>query len=189
MWSEQQGTTTSTWMDYSQPGPRFGSARLLERLDDPEQGSPAAGAPQLIRLSSESVMSAWAGAANGRWVVRTAPIDQHGLRSVSTIAVPGADVLLDALAPGPRGEAIALLAEPRPGAGQPVAAAPQALLAARGIELAGRTAFGSLEQIAAPAALSGANVAIEPDSDRALAAWQGPGGVVYYSLRAPEPAG
>jgi hypothetical protein len=176
MWSEQRGSATSVWMDFSATGPRFGPPQLLERDVDPS--APPAGSPQLIRLSSESVMSAWGGVQDGRWVLRTAPIDQHGLRSISTTAAPDGDALLDALAPGPRGEAIALLSEPQTGTGE-------ALLAARGIEAAGRTYFDAPEVLAPAGPVSGATVAIEPAGDRAVAAWQGAGGVVHYSLRAP----
>lgn len=185
MWSERSGAATNVWMDYSATGPRFGAPRLLEHIVDPSALQAPAGSPQLIRLSSESVMAAWAGAEGGRWVVRTAPVDQHGLRTVGTIAAPGGDALLCSLAPGPHGEAIALFGQPRQG---PVAAE-EALYSARGFETDGRTVFGAPEAIAGPGPVSGATVAIEPGSDRAIAAWQGSEGAVYYSLRAPEPAG
>jgi hypothetical protein len=207
MWSEQRGTRTDVWMDYSATGPRFGAPKLLERSYDPS--GPPPGSPQLIRLSSESVMSAWGGVEAGRWVLRTAPIDQHGLRTVGTIAAPEGDALLAALAPGPRGEAVALFTEPQAApAGEALLGEPQAghlppalmagpqspsaaqgLFAVRGIETAGRTQFGAPEAIAPVGPVSGASVAIEPSSDRAVAAWQGAGGVVYYSLRIPDPAG
>jgi hypothetical protein len=185
MWTQRSGVRTNVWMDYSAPGLRFGPPRLLERLTDPGGATPPTASPQLIRLSSESVMAAWAGAEAGRWVLRTAPIDQHGLRTVATIAAPGGDALLQALAPGPRGEAIALLAEPPPGPGQSAGSAAQALVSVRGSETAGRTVFGAPELLSTSAVHAGATVAIEPSSDRAVAAWQGPGGVVYYSLQAP----
>ncbi len=176
-------------MDYSATGPRFGAPRLLERIGDPPGVAPPASSPQLIRLSSESVMCAWAGAEAGHWVVRTAPIDQHGLRTVGTIAAPHGDALLEALAPGPRGEAVALLGEPLTDAGGSAEPNRQALLSVRGTETAGRTVFGSPEPLAPPGPLAGATVAIEPGSDRAVAAWEGQGGAVYYSLRTPEAAG
>jgi hypothetical protein len=184
MWTQQAGAATSVWFDYSAPGPRFGAPRLLERITDPGGRPPPAGSPQLIRLSSESVMAAWAGAEGGQWVVRTAPVDQHGLRAVETIAAARGDALLDALAPGPRGDAVVLLSEPQ-GApdGGPV------LLAAGGFEAGGRTIFAAPEAVAEDVAASNPAVAIEPGSDRALAAWQGAGGAVYYSLRAPESPG
>ena len=188
MWSQTGAGTTSVWLDYSAPGPRFGAPRLLEHLADPAGAGPPSGSPQLIRLSSESVMSAWSGAEGGRWVLRTAPIDQHGLQAVGTVALPAGDALLESLAPGPRGEAIALLAEPAGGSG-PGAGAAAELWSVRGTETAGRTVFGAPEAVATAAPPTGAGVAIEPGGDRAIAAWQGPGGAIYYSLRGPQAAG
>jgi len=184
MWTQQAGTATSVWFDYSAPGPRFGVPRLLERISDPGGRPPPPGSPQLIRLSSESVMAAWAGAEGGRWVVRTAPVDQHGVRAVETIGAAPGDALLDALAPGPRGDAIVLESEPQ---GAPDGG--PALLAARGFEAGGRTIFTSPEAVAEDVAANNPAVAIEPGSDRAVAAWQGVGGAAYYSLRAPEGPG
>ena len=192
MWSASAGASTSVWLDYSQAGPRFGAPQLLERYSDPGAGAPPAGSPRLIRLSSESVMSAWAGVEGGRWVVRTAPIDQRGLRTVSTLAAPSGDALLEALAPGPDGDAIALLGEPLGAlpaietlSGGPPSdpAGDQVLVAARGTEAAGRTLFAAPEPVATIPAASLATLAIEPGTDRAIAAWQGPGGVVEYSVR------
>jgi hypothetical protein len=189
MWSQRSGARTNVWMDHSATGPRFGAPRLLEHVLAPG-GAPAPDlSPQLIRLSSESVMAAWAGTEGGHWVVRTAPVDQHGLRTVGTIAATGGDALLAALAPGPRGEAIVLFAQPRQEPGWSPAPTAQALYSARGFESDGRTAFGAPEAIAADGPLSDATVAIEPGSDRAIAAWRGLGGAIYYSLRAPEPTG
>jgi hypothetical protein len=189
MWSDRRGSTTETYLDYSATGPRFGRPSLLERDDDPPSIVPPASSPLLIRLSSESVMSAWAGVEGAGWVIRTAPIDQRGLQTVSTISTPGGDALLSALAPGPRGEAVALFTEPTTGSdGQP-STSDQALWAARGIDAApGRTLFALPEQVAPAGPVAGATVAVEPGSDRALAAWRGAGGQITYSLRAPDPA-
>lgn len=120
-------------------------------------------------------MAAWAGVAAGRWVVRTAPLDQHGLGTVGTIPAPGGDLLLYALAPAPNGDALALLGEPRAGT--------VALLASRGTESAGHTQFSALEAVGEASSPSGATVSVEPGTDRAVAAWRGAEGRVYYSLR------
>lgn len=177
MWSGRQGEVTSVYMDYSAPGLSFGPPRLLERFRDPPGPAPSA-SPLLIRLSDESVMAAWAGASEGRWVVRTAPIDQHGLRAVSTIAAGDGDALLSALAAGPRDEAMLLLREPAPGGGQ-------TLLSARGVDEApGRTLFSTPQPIAT-GTIEAPAVALDPDSDRAVAAWRGQGGAILYSLGSP----
>lgn len=118
MWSDRHGPITDLYMDYSATRLRFGAPRLLERVRDPGGLPPPAGSPQLIRLSSESVM------------------------------------------------------------------------AARGIDTApGRTVFGAPEQIAPAGPLAGAAVAIDPDSDRAVAAWRGQDGSILYSIRSPDAAG
>jgi hypothetical protein len=189
MWSGRRGSTTETYLDYSATGPRFGRPSLLERDDDPPGVVPPASSPLLIRLSSESVMTAWAGVEGTDWVIRTAPIDQRGLQTVSTISTPDGDALLSALAPGPRGEAVALFTEPEAGSDGKPSTSKQTLWAARGIDAApGRTLFGLPEQVAPAGVIAGATVAVEPGSDRAIAAWLGPGGQIAYSLRAPDPA-
>jgi hypothetical protein len=64
----------------------------------------------------------------------------------------------------------------------------QAVYAARGIDAyPGRTIFTAPELVTAPGApgSSGeAAVAVDPDSDRAIAAWRTSPGAIYYSLRA-----
>ena len=190
MWLEQHGSQTSVYMDYSSTGVRFGTPRLLERYTDPDGLTPPAGGLQLIRLSSESVMAAWAGAAGGHWVLRTAPIDQRGLQQVSTISNPEGDALLSALAPGPKGEALVLWTQPQPYSGGRPDLTRQALLAARGIDASpGKTIFGQPEPITAPGPLSGATLALDPANDRAVAVWQGQGGAIDYSIRPEDPAG
>ena len=176
MWSTARGGAGEVYLDQSATGPRFTApARLIEH--DPGAAGEPSTSPQLVRLSSESVMAAWAGAEGERRVIRSAPIDQRGLRAVSTISAPATDALLAALAPGPRGEAVMLVTEPGPGG--------QALLAVRGTEAAGRTLFGAPELIAEPGPVTGAAVAVEPGSDRAFAAWRGAAGAIEYSVRGP----
>jgi hypothetical protein len=190
MWTRQHGSQTSIYMDYSAAGVRFGAPRLLEHFEDPDGLPPPAGALELIRLSSESVMAAWAGASAGHWVLRTAPIDQRGLQQVSTISNPGGDALLNALAPGPKGEAIVLWSQPQTTSTGKPDLGEQVLLAARGIDAApGKTIFGAPEQVAAPAPISDATLALDPASDRAIAVWQGQGGAIDYSIRSSDPTG
>jgi hypothetical protein len=190
MWIQQHGSQTSIYMDYSSTGVRFGAPRLLERFEDPDGLPPPAGALQLIRLSSESVMAAWAGASAGHWVLRTAPIDQRGLQQVSTISNPSGDALLSALAPGPKGEAIVLWSQPQATNTGKADLGEQTLLAARGIDAApGKTIFGAPEQVAAPSPVTNATLALDPGSDRAVAVWQGLGGSIDYSIRSADPTG
>jgi len=190
LWVDDSSSATRVYLDYSATGLRFGRPRLLESFEDPDGLAPPAGSPQLVRLSSEGVMAAWAGVAAGHWVLRAAPIDQRGLLRVTTIANPGGDALLSSLAPGPGGEAVILWREPTiTAAGRP-ALGRQRLLAARGGEQApGVASFGPAELVAPPGPVSGASLAVDPDSGLVLAAWLGEGGAVRWSARAQTPGG
>jgi hypothetical protein len=183
-WSEQRGGQTSVYLDQSAVGVRFGAPKLLESFRDPAGPAPPASAPLLIRLSNESVMLAWPGVVSGRWVVRTAAIDQHGVGPPSTIAAPAGDALLCDLAAGPDGEAFVLWSEPQQGEGGAPETRRQAIFAARGIDAAPRrTIFGAPEEVAPPGPNSEAAVAIDPASDRALVVWRSGGGALQYALR------
>jgi hypothetical protein len=185
-WADERAGKTSVYLDDSATGVRFGKPQLLERFANPSGLPYPAGAPRLVRLSSESVMLAWAGAQDGHWVVRTAAIDLNGLRRTSTISAPGADALLDDLQPGPDGEAIALWSEPQRTPDGKLDSGVQAIVAARGIDARpGITIFGGPEQVAPPGPNSDATLAFDPSSDRALALWLGAGGDIDYAVRSP----
>jgi hypothetical protein len=178
-WSEQKGQETAIYIDRSAVGVRFGEPQLLERFRDPDALPPPAASPSLVRLSFEGVMLAWAGSAEGHWVVRTAPVTLDGVGAVSTIAAPGTDALLADLAAGPDSDVQLLWTEPQIGAtGQP-SMAHQALLTARGYD----AVFGEAQQLAPPGPVSHATVALDPDSDRAVAVWQAEAGSIDYSIR------
>jgi hypothetical protein len=183
-WSEQQGTQTSVYIDRSATGVRFRAPQLLERFANPD-GLPApAASPSLVRLSSESVMLAWAGSAAEHWVVRTAPVYLNGLGAVGTIAAPGTDAMLADLTAGPAADALVLWTEPSPSALGPPDMDSQAIFAARGFDAGQeRTVFDPPEQVAAPAAVRSLSAAFDPDSDRAVAVWQGEADAIEYSVR------
>ncbi len=187
-WSETRGGITRVYAELSATGVRFGAPRLLERFVDPNGMAPPSGSPRLVRLLSESVMLAWTGAASGHWVVRTAAVDESGVRATQTISSPGRDALLADLAPGPAGEAYALWSEPRAMPSGSASLGEQAVYAARGIDAyPGRTIFTAPELISAAGALGStgeATIAVDPHTDRAIAAWRTPGGAIDYSLRA-----
>jgi hypothetical protein len=184
-WSEQRAGETFVYLDISGAGVRFSAPRLIERFRDP-LGLPApAASPTLVRLSSESVMMAWAGSAAGRWVVRVAAIDLQGPQPASTLASPdGGQALLACLAPGPDGEALALWSEPQQSADGTVALGRDALFAARGVDAKpGRVLFDAPEQVAPLGSIAQPSVAFDPDTDRALAVWLGEGGTIDYAIR------
>jgi hypothetical protein len=186
VWQETHGKQTSVHFDYSATGVKFGPATTLESYANPDGLKLPPTTPRLIRLASESVMMAWAGVANGHWVVRTAAVDQNGIGMPSTIAAPqGDDALLADLEPGPQGEALALFSEPQPSlAGSPDANR-QALLVARGVDVApDRTSFSEPQLVAPPGPVQGASIGIDPDTDDAVVAWEGEAGSIEYSVRA-----
>jgi hypothetical protein len=187
-WSETRAGITRVFAELSGAGVHFGAPRLLERFADPSGIQPPAGSPRLVRLLSESVMLAWSGAAAGHWVVRTAAVDLNGVRAIDTISAPGHDALLIDLAPGPAGEAYALWSEPGAAPSGSLDLGDEAIYAARGIDAhPGRTIFSAPELICAagaPGSTGEAAIAVDPDSDRAIAAWRAPGGAIDYSLRA-----
>jgi len=183
-WAEDNAGETSVYLDRSATGVRFDAPRLLERFRDPDGLSSPPGSPTLVRLSTESVMLAWAGASNGRWVVRTAAVNATGVGNANTIATPGEDALLAAFAPGPAGEALALWSEPQQTGGGSPDTSRQAIFSARGIDVsAGRTRFSAPELLAPPGPNSDATVALDPGNDAAIAAWRGEGGQVHYAIR------
>lgn len=182
-WAQQSGDETAVYLERSDVGVRFGAPQLLERFVDPDGVASPAASPQLVRLSSESVLLAWAGASAGHWVVRVAPVDLDGPIVPSTIAAPAADALLAGLAAGPRDDALVLWSQPAPAGAGRVDLERQELLAARAFDpYSGQSAFGEVEAVAAAGPIGDASVAVDPDSDRAVAVWRGQGGAVEYSL-------
>jgi hypothetical protein len=184
-WTVRHDGQTSVYVSHSRPGVRFTESQLLEEFPDPP-GLPAyVDSPQLVRLSSESVVLAWTGAVAGHWTIRAAAIDQRGVLPPSTISPAGRDALLAGLAAGPNDEALALWSEPQPtAAGLDLGS--QAIFAARGFDgYPEQVKFAAPELLAPPGPNSDANVAFDPDSDRAVAAWRTGAGALAYTVRAP----
>jgi hypothetical protein len=185
-WTYRRGDQTSVYITRSHTGVRFAGPQLLEHFSDPRDLPAYVDSPKIVRLSSESVMIAWTGAEAGHWIVRTAAIDLHGVRAISTISPPGRDALLADLAPGPDGEAFTLWAEPEQ---TPLGLNRdrQAIFAARGFDAyPGQTIFTQGEQVAPPGPNSDATVALDPDTDRAIAVWRTGAGAIAYAIRAPN---
>jgi hypothetical protein len=183
-WSEQRGTQTAVYIDRSAAGVRFGAPQLLEHFQDPDGRSAPAASPSLVRMSSESVILAWAGAAANHWVARAAPVDLNGVQTVTTFAAPGEDALLAGLAAGPSDDAMLLWTEPLPTASGLPDMARQAIFAARGTDTGpGRASFDEPEQVAPAGPVRNATIAVDPASDRAVAAWQGEAATIDYAIR------
>ncbi len=188
-WAQQTGDHTAIYLDRSAAGVSFHEPELIERFHDPAGLASPPGSPRLVRLSFEGVMMAWAGEAGGRWVLRGAPIDLHGIGSISTLAAADGQALLADLAPGPHGDALALWTVPATSAGGHLEVDRQTLYAARVTDAPSRrTEFGEPEELAAAAPVAGASATFDPDSGRAVVAWQGQGGAIEYSIGSDSPA-
>jgi hypothetical protein len=102
----------------------------------------------------------------------------------STIAAPGADVLLQCLAAGPAADALVLWTQPPPSSGGPANLDQQSIFSAAGFDAADqRTAFGAPELVATPATVGDLGAAFDPDSNRAVAVWRGQDGRIEYAVR------
>ncbi len=184
-WSEQQGPLTKVYLDRSASGVAFGAPRLLESFENPAGTASPTASPSLIRLSTESVMVAWSSFMGGRWVIRSAAVDQDRVGPPTTTSAPAGDALLAGLQPGPKADAMLLWTEPRP-AGSAIGGSPeQALWAAR--EFRGsdsRVVVEGPRQLAPAGPNSEPAIAIDPDSDRPVAVWR-EGQLLRYSVGEP----
>lgn len=186
-WTDRRDGESSVYVSRSQTGVRFGAAELIERVHDPNDLTAYAVSPRIVRLSSESVMMAWTGIEAGHLVIRAAAIDLNGVLASSTISPPGSDALLDALAPGPENEVLALWSEPQQ-TPTGLDLHREAIFAARGFnDYPGQTTFTAPEQVAAPGPNREASVALDPSSDRAIAAWRSGDGALDYAVRSAGP--
>lgn len=183
-WSEESKGETSIYVDRSHVGVRFGVPTLLERFVNPGGLPSPTASPELVRLSSESVMMAWSGAGEGHWVVRTAAIDLQGIGAPTTVSSPSQNALLADLATGPDGDALLLWTQPQQSPVGTFELEDQAIFAARGFDAyPKRTIFGQPEEVAPTGPNSAATVALDPASDQALALWRGPGNALQYAIR------
>jgi hypothetical protein len=190
VWSETARGVTSVYGELTGTHVRFGRARLLERFADPHgQAPPAYAGPRLVRLASESVMLAWTGVGSGpdrgRWAAHSTAVDLNGVGSIETISPPGRDGLLAGLAAGPADDGFVLIDEPAQTASGPDLREGGVYVARGGDEHPDRTRFGAVQEIV-PAGAMGTNgeagIGVDPDSDRAIAAWRTPTGGVESSV-------
>jgi hypothetical protein len=180
-WLDPGARGASLYLDISAPGMRLGPGRLVERLRWGSRELPANAAVRLVRLSTESVLMAWTGTVAGHFVVRAAGLDLQGLRTTVTISPHGQDALLQDLATGPRGDAVALWSAYRPSGERPPRRA--RIFAAWGVPSSrGNPRFGPPTLLSPANASSDASVAIDPRSDRALASWREANGEIRYAV-------
>jgi hypothetical protein len=183
-WIDPSRDGAELHLDISAPFMRLGSGTLLERLRwRAAAGSSAEPSVRLVRLSTESVLMAWTGTDAGHFVVRAAGIDLQGPRTTSTISSPSEDARLQALATGPRGDAVAVWSSAQAKSAIR-AGSPRALVAARGVPSSrGVPRFDRPARIAPPGHYSAVGLAVDPSTDRALASWREDGGAIDWSVR------
>jgi hypothetical protein len=172
-WSSANGPApgaTSVRIAFSSAGVRFAGSRLVASFADPQGAGRAPGALALVRLSTENVMLAWTDSEHGHYVVRAAPAVFAGARPPVRLSDPADQSVLADLAPGPAGEAVALWSATP--AASTFERSRNELWAARAfVERHGRVGFSAPELVAPAAANAASSVAIDPASDRGVAAW------------------
>jgi hypothetical protein len=164
---------TTTYIDISGLGVRFGAPRVVTSFSDPAEVGRSAGSLALVRIADENVQMAWTTAEDGRYEVRSAPAVYAASPAATTLlSDPSEDAVLASLAPGPANEAIALwTSAPRrpPGAGTP---AESELWSARTtIVPRDHVVVASPEVVASSAPIAEPTIAVDPANDEALAAW------------------
>jgi hypothetical protein len=154
-------------------GPTFHGATALASFSEPPGVRLTSPAVAAERLSSEGVALLWPTIVGGNYAIDAAGATENGLLAPSVISVPGQDVRLGAVATGPRNE-IVVLVEQAPRTATGFDAAHQELLATRSNEVhdPGGLGFGALSEIAPSGPNIAPSVAVDPDTDTAVAAWQ-----------------
>jgi hypothetical protein len=178
MWTDEPPPGTagaaSIYLEHSGDDVTFGAPRVLTTLNEPLQQRLTPGSIALMRQTpSEGVLAAWTSvSAAGTYMVSAAGVTSGGALRAGTISQPGTDLRLAALAAGPHNEMVAVL-ESAPRAARGFDGTHQAILGARSVAGGpGGVAFEDPAQLAPPATNSAPSVAIDPDTDRAVVAWQ-----------------
>jgi hypothetical protein len=176
----KRGTArTRIYLDLSAVGVRFGQPLQLASFADPQRVGRSPGSLALERLSTENVMLAWTVAERGHYVVRAAPAVFAASRPTTRLSDPRSQAILADLAPGPAGEAIALWSTAPRFVGGTLDMGRAELWAARtSIRPHAHVVLRAPEKIAAAGPSVAATVAVDPATDRAVAAW--------LTLTAPE---
>jgi len=147
--------------------------QLLAEFAEPAAQRLGPGSVALVRETpSEGVVAAWTLIANGNYEVQAAGLTSSQVLPPATIAQPGVDLRLAALATGPDDDYVAVL-ESAPRSANGFDTSQQAILAARSVPGGpGGVAFETPTQLAPAGFNSAPSVAIDPDSDRAVVVWQ-----------------
>jgi hypothetical protein len=166
-----RSAASSVRIAFSGAGVRFAGSRLIATFADPLGVWSVPGSLALVRLSTENVLLSWTDAEHGHYVVRASPAVFAGTHPAARLSDPGGQSVLGALAPGPAGEAVAVWRS-TPAPGRALDAGRNELWAARVfIERHGRAGLRAPEIVAGAAAHGAPSAAVDPRSDRAVAAW------------------
>jgi hypothetical protein len=198
----RRGSTPRTRIELSlsQAGGRFGPPRLLASFADPERVGRRPGSLALVRLATENVLLAWTVAERGRYAIWAAPAVFAGTRPATLLSDGSSEAVLDELAPGPAGEAVALWGTaPRLVGGELDEPRTQLWAARVSIRPHSRVVLADAEVVAPPGPKFAPALAVDPANDRAIAAWLVPGtqpqveyavagGPAADRVRAPVPA-
>jgi hypothetical protein len=160
---------TTTYVDLSAAGVRFGAPLRVASFADPALAGRQAGSLALVRLSSENVMMAWTQREHGRYEVRAAPAVYAATRPSALLSDPRSQSLLSDFAAGPAGEAVAVW---RSSPGAAFDAAHAQLWSARTFIARHDRPGGLAPQLVARGGANGAaHVAVDPATDAAVATW------------------
>ena len=178
IWAEQpapgSSAQTTIYLDHSAANVTFSAPpRVIASLRQPPAQRLGPGAVALVRVTpSEGVLAAWPIIAAGDYAVQAAGLTSTRVLPSATISQAGADLRLAAIATGPRDDVVAVL-ERAPRAPAGFDQTRQAILAARTVPGGpGGVAFETPILLAPAGSNSAPAVAVDPDSDRAVLAWQ-----------------
>ncbi|HWX52317.1 MAG TPA: hypothetical protein VNY34_03430 [Solirubrobacteraceae bacterium] len=175
------GARTSVRLALSSAGVSFLPARVIASYADPAGVGSSSGSLQLVRLSTENVMLAWTDSESGHHVVRAVPAVFAGMRPSARLSDPAGEAVLADLAPGPTGEAVAIWRAATPPGSD--FSRPELWAARAFIRRGGLAGARPAELVAGAGANAAPSVAVDPASDRAVAAWLtlGPHPSVQYA--------
>ena len=173
-WSSTEGSGASARtrieLAFSAAGVRFFAPTPLAEFADPLGSGRMPESLALVRLSTENVLLAWTAREAGRYVVRAAPALFAATRPSALLSGSAEDAVLEDLATGPEGEAVALW---RPFGSSAQFSQHAQLWSARVlIDRGDRPVASAARIIASTGAVADASVAVDPATDAALAAWR-----------------
>jgi len=193
LWSDQppvgSSAQTTIYLDHSGENVTFAApARVIATLGQPPAQRLGRGAVALVRQTpSEGVIALWPIILDGDYALQAAGLTSATVLAPATISQIGADLRLAAIATGPHNDVVvALERAPRAPSGG-FDQTQQAILAARTIPGGpGGVAFETPVLLAPEGPNSAPAVAVDPNSDRAVLAWQtviGGSDQIAYAVR------